>query len=78
MIDSIKTYQHLIDVRKNSKNLNSINSSISSGKKDLVKSSPADYHVAKSLEQRVRTSEIALRNISTASDILSIWSIERR
>ena len=72
MIDSIKTYQHLIDVRKNSKNLNSINSSISSGKKDLVKSSPADYHVAKSLEQRVRSSEIALRNISTASDILSI------
>ena len=72
MIESINLYQHSIDLKKNGTRLNSINSGLSTGKKDLVKDSPADFHVAKSLEQRVRNSEVALRNVSTASNILSI------
>ncbi len=72
MISSISKYQDGLDLKKNGDRLNSINSRLSIGKKDLVKDSTGDYHLAKSLEQRVRNSEVAMRNISTASNILSI------
>ena len=59
-------------VKNSSEKLNSSISRLSTGKKNLVKESASDYHIAKSLEQRVRTSKIAMRNISTASNMLSI------
>lgn len=72
MIGSIGIYKGHEMVKKSGEKLNNSISKLATGKKDLVKDSPADYHVAKSLEQRVRTSEIAMRNISTASNMLNI------
>lgn len=48
------------------------NSRISSGKSIIVEENSADYHIAKSLEQRVRTSDQALSNISTAGNMMKV------
>lgn len=72
MIGSIGIYNGHEMVKKSGEKLNNSISKLATGKKDLVKDSPADFHVVKSLEQRVRTSEIAMRNISTASNMLKI------
>ena len=72
MLDFIGKISSKTVVSEIGRNLNSSISKLSTGKKDLVKESTADYHVAKSLEQRVRTSEVAMRNINTASNMLSI------
>ena len=61
MIGSIGIYNGQEMVKKSGEKLNNSNSKLATGKKDLVKESPADFHIAKSLEQRVRNSEIAKR-----------------
>ena len=72
MLETIGIYNDLNMVKQTSKELSTSFSKLSSGKKNLVKESPASYHVAKSLEQRVKTSEVAMRNVATASNMLSI------
>ncbi len=72
MLETIGIYNNLNGLKKASNSVSNSFSKLSSGKKNLLEESPADYHIAKSLEERVRNSEIAMRNISTASNMLSI------
>jgi flagellin len=72
MFNTVGIYNDLNRLRESSNDVSNSYSKLSSGKKNLIKESPADYHIAKGLEERVRNSEIAMRNISTGSNMLAI------
>ncbi len=62
----------LHQVFKNAGEVEQINTKLATGKKLTSGKNTADYQIAKSLEQRVRTSEQAITNISTANNMMKV------